>query len=319
MFRISRARAASAALVALLAITACSHDRGDKSVVAYSPAPHVPVPVEVEGIHNAFWLGPELMSGSQPEGEIAFESLAKHGIKTLISVDGAAPDAETAAKHGIRTVHLPIGYDGMTRERQVELVRAAKDLPGPIFVHCHHGKHRGPTAAAIIAMGDDGWTVEEAAAAQVTMGTAAEYAGLYACVAEFTQPTAKELKRADDSFPTRSPVSDMAEAMVHIDERWESLKVAKASEWTEVPGHPDVVPAHEALMVREVFTEWARPEFSAPDDFKQMNADMEKAAADLESAIRAGDTAAANAAFAAGNAACKACHVVYRNTSPVRR
>ena len=29
------------------------------------------------------------------------------------------------------------------------LARAARTLPGPIFVHCHHGMHRGPAAAAV--------------------------------------------------------------------------------------------------------------------------------------------------------------------------
>ena len=103
--------------------------------------------------------------------------------------------------------------------------------------------------------------------------------------------------------------------MVHVDERWESLKLAKAAGWTKIHDHPDIDPAHEALMVREVFTELARSKKKWPDDFAKANAEMEKAATELEAAIRAGNPAAANTAFGAGGAACKACHGEYRNTT----
>lgn len=306
---------ALASAAALAVLVACAHDPAPRAVAQTASPSRVPAPVEVEGIHNAYWLGPDVMSGSQPEGDVAFESLAEHGIRTLISVDGAAPDAEAAARHGIRTVHLPIGYDGITRERQLELLRVARDLEGPVFVHCHHGKHRGPAAASIIAMGAEGWTPEEANAAMKAIGTAPEYAGLYACVADFAVPSAQDLDNADASFPSRTPVGDLAEAMVHVDERWESLKLAKAAGWKPLPDHPDVDPPHEALMLKETFREMARADGKWPAGFLEESARMEKAASDLEAAIRAGDKAAADAAFGAGAASCKACHVDFRNVT----
>lgn len=322
MIRTLPACATIVAAAAISILAACARDPAPRAAarepLATAPSPsHVPTPVDVEGVHNAFWLGPGIMSGSQPEGEVAFESLAQHGIRTLVSVDGAAPDAEAAERHGIRTVHLPIGYDGIPRDRQLELLRVAQDLEGPIFVHCHHGKHRGPAAASIIAVGDQGWTGDEAVAAMQSMGTAPEYAGLYACVAAFAPPSTSELERADASFPARTPVSDMAEAMVHVDERWESLKLAKATGWKAIPDHPDIDPPHEALMLKETFREIARADGQWPAGFVEESERMEKAAADLEAAIRAGNVEAANAAFGAGAASCKACHVDYRNVTGV--
>jgi hypothetical protein len=55
----------------------------------------------------------KVISGGLPEGDAAFQELAALGVKTIISVDGMTPDVGMAAKHGLRYVHLPHGYDGM--------------------------------------------------------------------------------------------------------------------------------------------------------------------------------------------------------------
>src|SRR5262245_48277837 len=101
---------------------------------------HLPCAIEIH---------PQVISGGLPEGEAAFQDLAALGIKTIISVDGATPDVATAKKHGLRYVHLPHGYDGISAARAAELAKAVRDLPGPIYIHCHHGKHRSPAAAAV--------------------------------------------------------------------------------------------------------------------------------------------------------------------------
>ncbi len=106
-------------------------------------------PLEAAGVHNLFRVSDRVYSGSTPDGDAGFAALERLGVKTIISVDGARPDAEAAARHGIRYVHLPFGYDGIPRDKAVALVRVARDSPGPVYVHCHHGKHRGPAAVAI--------------------------------------------------------------------------------------------------------------------------------------------------------------------------
>ena len=98
---------------------------------------------------NAYRLHPRVISGGQPEGEQAFARLKELGVKTVISVDGARPEVELARKYGLRYVHLPHGYDGVPDERASELAKAVRDLPGPVYIHCHHGKHRSPAAATV--------------------------------------------------------------------------------------------------------------------------------------------------------------------------
>ncbi|MEM6655987.1 MAG: hypothetical protein AAF596_09305, partial [Planctomycetota bacterium] len=78
-------------------------------------------------------------------------SLYRQGVRTLVSVDGARPDVALAAEHGLRYVHVPFGYDGIPREARLALTRVARDRQGGVYVHCHHGRHRGPAAAVVVA------------------------------------------------------------------------------------------------------------------------------------------------------------------------
>jgi len=101
-----------------------------------------PQRIEAKGIENLFRLSPRLFSGGQPEGEKGFETLKRLSIRTVISVDGSQPDVETARRLGLRYVHLPVGYDGIPRDQTIKMVEAIRELPGPVFVHCHHGMQR---------------------------------------------------------------------------------------------------------------------------------------------------------------------------------
>src|SRR5213595_1189675 len=64
-------------------------------------------------IHNFFHLSKRIMSGAQPDSDQDFAALAAAGVKVILAVDGSQPDVEGAHRHGMRYVHLPIGYDGI--------------------------------------------------------------------------------------------------------------------------------------------------------------------------------------------------------------
>jgi hypothetical protein len=34
-------------------------------------------------------------------------------------------------------------------DRIKELAKAVRELEGPVYIHCHHGKHRSPAASAV--------------------------------------------------------------------------------------------------------------------------------------------------------------------------
>lgn len=137
-----------------------------------------PTPVSLAGpellvadLHHVHHLTSGIYCGSAPETDEEFIALGALGIKTILTVDGSKPNADLAGKHGLRYVHLPVGYDGITRQRELEIGRAVRDLPGPFYIHCHHGLHRGPTGAVVAAMTVAGWTPEQAVAALHAIGT----------------------------------------------------------------------------------------------------------------------------------------------------
>src|SRR5262245_58106552 len=143
------AKTACTCVITLLATMALGCGRQTPSPPIADDRPYQPTKVAAAHLPNAYQIHAKVISGGLPEGDTAFQELADLGVKTIISVDGATPDIETAKKHGLRYVHLPHGYDGIPRSRANELAKAVRDLPGPIYIHCHHGKHRSPAAATV--------------------------------------------------------------------------------------------------------------------------------------------------------------------------
>src|SRR5262249_8715591 len=148
------------------------------------PAPQAlrfkPQSVERAGLHNVYRLSDSIYSGSSPEGDVGFASLRKLGIKTVISVDGARPDIERARKCELRYVHIPVGYNGIPRPTSLQIAKAVREAEGPFYIHCHHGKHRGPTAAAVALLcADDKCGIEDALAVLKSADTDPRYKGLF--------------------------------------------------------------------------------------------------------------------------------------------
>ena len=267
------------------------------------------------GIYNFLRASDKVFSGSQPDGDAAFAALAKLGVATIVSVDGAKPDVERAAKHGIRTIHLPVGYDGISSARVTELVKVVATVPGPVFVHCHHGKHRGPTAVAVMCMASEAWTKDRATEFLHKAGTAPEYAGLFRSISGFTLPEPAKLAAVSTNFPSMVATSTLVETMVKMDEHLENLSAAEKVAWTKTPGHPDSGPAHEALLLLEQLRELARTDDTAkrPETFRQQLSRATRIAEELQAQLGRGDNAKVDAAFRQLNQSCTACHKTYRN------
>lgn len=287
------------------------------SVTSSDVVPPSVHPLQGAGIENFYQLSERVYSGSVPEGDAAFADLKARGIKTIITVDGAKPDAETARRFGIRYVHLPIGYDGVPANQGLRLVKAAETLPGPIFVHCHHGIHRGPTGAAIICMAEEGWTPEQAESWLRLAGTATNYAGLYRSVEQFHPPTAEVLSGIPVDFPEQSPVSALADVMIQIDGRFDHLKTIKKAGYQKSSAHPDLDPADEALLLDELFKELQRSPLmeERTDDFRAKLSEAEGASAALHRSLSAPpvEVRQADSAFQRLTDGCAACHKRYRN------
>ncbi len=275
-----------------------------------------PAPITSTSLHNLFRVSTHVFSGSSPEGDAAFAELRRLGISTIVSVDGARPDIETARRHGLRYIHLPIGYDGLSTNRARQLAQAAATVQGPIYVHCHHGKHRGPSAAAILCLSKETWSADQAVEWLRRAGTAPDYPGLYRSVRDFVRPAPDRLG-AMPPLPEISPTSTLVESMVAIDVHTEHLKAAQKAGWGSVPGHPDLEARHEATQLWELLRELARhpSTLERPVEYQTSLAASEQAADSLRSVLNRSplDTATADAALTQLNASCTTCHKAHRN------
>ena len=275
-------------------------------------------PIDAPGLLNVVAYAPAVWSGSAPVGDAGFATLKAWGVQTVISVDGATPDLTRANANGIRYVHLPIGYDGFDDARKLQLVRAARDLPKPIYIHCHHGKHRSAGAAGTIAV-SLGWLTTEAALARMKIsGTAPNYTGLYACTASASLLSAAAIDQASPEFPAVTRPNGLVEAMLAIDDTNDRLVAIERAGWKVPADHADLVPVAEAAALADHLRLLAAsPEIAArPQSFRDLLAKSQGLAQRLEdqlTTVPSGDPARLSADMQALQATCKDCHANARN------
>ena len=299
-----------------------------------TPSPPVPPSVheqratDYQGLHNVVAFHEGVLSGSVPEGDAGFDTLQALGVRTILSVDGALPDLDRARARGMRYVHLPIGYDGFDDARKVELARAVRDLPRPIYIHCHHGKHRSAGASATIAV-SLGWLTPELAADRMKVaGTAAGYTGLWSCTANAVPLAAAVIDAAPADFPERTTPTSLVAAMVEIDDVHDRLKRAQKAGWRAPRDHPDLAPLVDAGRLADLYRlldDDARLTDVAPAERNMVREWLVReglAAARLEQLIEAMGvpsndrdalTARADASLAMLGASCTACHRAHRD------
>jgi hypothetical protein len=293
---------------------------------AYVLAGREPLPVvkpaEYPGLHNVFELGGRVISGSEPQGDAAFAQLASMGVKTIVSVDGKEPDWQAAVLHGLRYVHVPIEYRGLDDEEVAKLVKTFRELDGRFYVHCFHGRHRGPAAAAVGRIVLDG-APREVAIAEMRQwcGTAAQYEGLYRGVATLAMPSEAESVAFAFDFPAVHRFEGFRSTMVTVSRRFDALERLVERDWAADPEHADLDAVNEAKMLAEAFEQSLALDdvASRPDDFRAGLGEAAATAADLARLLessRAGDAtalAASQRAFKSLGQSCKDCHSTYRN------
>ncbi|MGI9013760.1 MAG: hypothetical protein ACR2GY_05850 [Phycisphaerales bacterium] len=258
----------------------------------------------------------DVYSGSAPDGASGFKLLHDLGIRTIISVDGAQPNVEYATSFGIRYVHLPIGYDGVDQARLLAIARAIRDLPRPLYIHCHHGKHRSAAAAgaALVTLGE--LTSAEALARLHVSGTSPVYAGLYQSVESATAMDTEKIDAASNDFPEVWKTSGLVQSMVEADQIFSDLEGVAKADWGDLPDHPDLVPAAEAARLADILRHLLDDEAiqQRPPEFIQWLQQSSDDAAMLEDAILTGAMPEAlSQQLRLIETRCTRCHERYRN------
>ncbi|MEM6981023.1 MAG: hypothetical protein AAF539_15285 [Planctomycetota bacterium] len=151
--------------------------------------------------------------GARPETTADFKRVFDAGCVTVVSVDALPSDESLAQQFDLRRVHIPIGYAGASSKALSMLQLLATETNEPIFVHCHHGQHRGPAMAVMLAMARGQLTHPEAIEVLHQCGTSLAMTRLWDQVSSFVPG------QVDGSIDlmSESPVTPFVSAMTMLD------------------------------------------------------------------------------------------------------
>ena len=218
---------------------------------------------------HLFQLNDRFYSGDSPITAADFEALRQLGVTSIISVDGAEPERERAAEYGMTYMHWPVRYSAVTPEAALGIAQWVQKQPGIVYLHCHHGKHRGPAAAACVMLAlDPTFTRQDAQNWLAIAGTDPRYEGLIELPWTTPRPTLAQLQASQNAKPQFSD-NGMTATMVAVDERFDLLKTESAT-------------PNDAVILCELFHEAGR----LPTPFAGEYAEPEALAQQLETALR---------------------------------
>jgi protein tyrosine phosphatase (PTP) superfamily phosphohydrolase (DUF442 family) len=271
--------------------------------------PHLP---------NAYRFSSRLISGGPPQGEAGFQALRSLGVKTIISVDGAPPETAPADALNIACVHLPIPYREVPKDRALEIAKALRDLPGPVYLHCSNGTARAPAAAGVVSVMLGEMSPQDACDALKSIGVLPGYSGLYASVLNATKVGKEPLDALNVNFTARAPITPLIQSMVAMEKVWSRIEMAQQLEWTIPESRKDLKPEEDMLQLIDCLIDAGKLDEIATDTKKQaILADGEKWAAvlrrtwkkDAQTPHRSEEL---NAAFKGVLSSCYDCHTQYR-------
>lgn len=217
-------------------------------------------------------VSPKLYCGAQPEDEQDFVLLSQAGIKTIVCVDGTQPQVELARKYGLRYVHVPLPYSGIPQKSARMLTQVMRECDSPVFVHCHHGLHRGPAAAAVCAIAQGSFTAKEGVEFLKRSGTNPDYVGLYRDVRNFEVPA---LGQERVQLVEKAPVDEITDVMLRIEQHFKWLQQhAAAKHWNRESN------TEHSIAIAEEFKEAAR-HYKKDDELKRLFLDASVQAVDL--------------------------------------
>ncbi|MBN4058917.1 hypothetical protein JYU10_00440 [bacterium AH-315-J04] len=267
------------------------------------------------GLHNVFHVNKNLISGGEPQGDKGFESLANLQVRTIISVDGARPDIERAKAHHMRYVHIPLGYKSIDNNSQRLLAKAIRDLPANVYVHCLHGKHRGPAAVAIASVMLGRMDRNEAVTFMRKAGTSPMYDGLFSCVMNASPLDQKVLDRTPSNFPKVTRVTGLVETMADMGRVYNDLKLIRDAGWITPANHPDLIPSRKASYLASLLQHLqADPDTrSKPEEFHSLLKKGTQRADEFSQALAHPPTHDPLQRFNSLAESCQDCHTKYRN------
>lgn len=88
--------------------------------------------------------------------------LKKLGIKTVISISPSEKERNLLKDSGIALKEIPFEKEGPDKTVISGFLDTVKKSEGPVYVHCHSGKHRGGILGYIYRVKISGWQKDRA-------------------------------------------------------------------------------------------------------------------------------------------------------------
>ena len=212
-------------------------------------------PIAVEGVQQLVAYSEHIISGAKPSTPIGFESLSALGVRTILCVDGVAPDSGAAEKVGIATIHIPLKYSQPTASQILDIVTAISReyKQHPIYIHCHKGKHRSAVAAAIacIALGE--CTVEEAKERMLVSETSIGYTGLWNAVELQKKIQPEILEKHTKVFPSQVQPEELVDQMIDLENALDAFERIQIAHWKANKDKRTIAGAEIAGMMADTF------------------------------------------------------------------
>jgi predicted secreted protein len=213
-----------------------------------------------------------------------------------------------------------VSYSGFDDQRRRELARAVRDsiASGPVYLHCHHAKHRsaGALAAAGVCLG---WGSDEQMIERMNVsGINPKYRGLFDVVRRSRALESTELDSVPAEFPEVAEPLGFVASMVELDILDDRLKLIESAGWETPKDHPELVPVAEAGRMVEVYRQLAEERRSTKQGSGEIAALFTKAHAQaqvLEDLLAAQNRNVQKlaASYAAIARSCKNCHERFRD------
>jgi len=298
-------------LLSILFLTYSFHSEKDARTEAT-------LPLSFKDLSNVVFYQDDLISGCKPEGKEGLASLRELGVKTLICVDGVAPNVALATEFEINTVHLPWKYNAPTDEQilNVTTVFARGRTVGNVYIHCHHGKHRSAAAAAVASIALGEMTLEQAIQRMHISQTSQEYTGLWDAVEHTTRIPIEAIEKNKKEFQSIVKPEGMLDLMITMDEALDTLELLQENKWDSALEERSIVSAAEAGTIVESYRmlQLSEEVNSLPVDFETLLVNALHQANGLEdSLLQSLPPKKLDAHFEKVKQSCVACHSVFRN------
>ena len=165
----------SLAIFVLLIAVGCGQHKATPPLA--DERPYVPQKLAVPHLPNAYQIHPKVFLVACPKAMRRFGNWPSWASRRLSASMVRSPMLLSPRNTGCGTSTCHTATTAYPLTARKNLPKAVRDLPGPIYIHCHHGKHRSPTAAAVACVAAGLIDPANAETILRTAGTSENYRG----------------------------------------------------------------------------------------------------------------------------------------------